>query len=114
MVENQNTCISSKVSSSLLMLFFFSSMLSPLNRASKAVASPGGTSRFGANSASVKVGAGEKKRKTLRFGCAKCHYSVDERATADKEGCQIQHHKKKKKKIKNTTVYQEHRKEIMN
>ena len=48
----KNTCISSKVSSSLQRLLFFSSTLSPLRSASKAVASPGGTSRFGASSAS--------------------------------------------------------------
>lgn len=47
-----HTCISSNVSSSLLRLFFFSSRLSPLSRASRAVASPGGPSRFGASSAS--------------------------------------------------------------
>lgn len=55
----QTTWISSKVSSSLQRLFFFSSTPSPLRRASKAVASPGGTSRFGASSAS-KRGTGIK------------------------------------------------------
>lgn len=49
------TCISSKVSSSLHRLFFFSSWLSPLSRASRAVASPGAASRFGASSASKKA-----------------------------------------------------------
>ncbi|TNN47502.1 hypothetical protein EYF80_042279 [Liparis tanakae] len=42
------------------MLFFFSSRLSPLRRASRAVASPGGTSRLGASSASE--GRGDRKR----------------------------------------------------
>lgn len=63
------TCISSKVSSSLHKLFFFSSRLSPLSRASRAVASPGAASRFGASSASEKapLAAGWTKQRNEGF-----------------------------------------------
>lgn len=68
------TCISSKVSSSLHRLFFFSSRLSPLSRASRAVASPGAPSRFGASSASNKAalarGGNQKKRRISHLRCA--------------------------------------------
>lgn len=65
----ESTCISSKVSSSLHRLFFFSSMLSPLSRASRAVASPGAASRFGASSASKKavLATGWKKQRNEGF-----------------------------------------------
>lgn len=56
------TCISSKVSSSLHRLFFFSSRLSPLSRASRAVASPGAPSRFEASSASNEAALAIRKK----------------------------------------------------
>lgn len=60
------TCISSRVSSSLHRLFFFSSRLSPLSRASRAVASPGAASRFGASSASKKAALATGWKKTKK------------------------------------------------